>query len=107
MPGEAPVLTIAQITDLHLTTGHDPLNQLRNDQRLRQVLRSIHELQPRPVAIIASGDLVDHGEAAEYASLKEILSASEIPLYFAVGNHDRREAFLEAFSDLGVQCDEN
>ena len=63
------MLTIAQITDLHITTGRDPLNQLRNEQRLRQVLRSIHELRPRPVAIIASGDLADHGDPAEYAAL--------------------------------------
>jgi Icc protein len=106
MPGEAPVLTIAQITDLHVTTGQDPLNQLRNEQRLRQVLRSIHELRPRPVAIIASGDLVDHGEPAEYAELKTILADAEIPIYFAVGNHDRRQAFLDAFEGPGARRDE-
>lgn len=91
------MLTIAQITDLHVTTGQDPLNQLRNEQRLRQVLRTIHELQPRPTAIIASGDLVDHGDPAEYAELKRILGVSEIPIYYAVGNHDRRQPFLDAF----------
>ena len=101
------MLTIAQITDLHVTTGRDPLNSLRNEQRLRQVLRSIHELQPRPTAIIASGDLVDNGEAAEYAELKAILAEAEIPIYFAVGNHDRRDAFLEAFGGPGARCDEN
>jgi 3',5'-cyclic-AMP phosphodiesterase len=99
------VLTIAQITDLHVTTGQDPLNQLRNEQRLRQVLRSIHELRPRPVAIIASGDLVDHGEPAEYAELKTILADCEIPIYFAVGNHDRRQAFLDAFEGPGARRD--
>jgi 3',5'-cyclic-AMP phosphodiesterase len=101
------VLTIAQITDLHVTTGHDPLSRLRNEQRLRQVLRSIHQLRPRPVAIIASGDLVDHGEAAEYAALKTLLAGSEIPIYFGVGNHDRRAPFLEAFGGPYAQSDEN
>jgi 3',5'-cyclic AMP phosphodiesterase CpdA len=101
------VLTIAQITDLHVTTGHDPLNQLRNEQRLRQVLRAIQELQPRPVAIMASGDLADHGEAAEYAALKTILSEVEIPIYYAVGNHDRRDTFMEAFGGPGAQRDDN
>ena len=101
------MLTIAQITDLHVTTGHDPLSRLRNEQRLRQVLRSIHELQPRPVAIIASGDLVDHGEAAEYAELKTLLAESEIPIYFGLGNHDRRAPFLEAFEGPFARCDEN
>lgn len=99
------MLTIAQITDLHITTGRDPLNQLRNEQRLRLVLRSIHALKPRPVAIIASGDLADHGDPAEYAALKAILADCEIPIYFAVGNHDRRSAFLKAFEDWGVRRD--
>jgi 3',5'-cyclic AMP phosphodiesterase CpdA len=101
------VLTIAQITDLHVTTGQDPLNQLRNEQRLRQVLRTIHELQPRPRAIIASGDLVDHGEPAEYAELKRILAGSEIPIYYAVGNHDRRRPFLDALGGPYAPVDAN
>ena len=101
------MLTIAQITDLHVTTGHDPLSQLRNEQRLRQVLRSIEELQPRPIAINASGDLADHGEPAEYADLKEILGETDIPIYYAVGNHDRRDAFMDAFGGPGAQRDEN
>jgi Icc protein len=92
------VLTIAQITDLHVTTGQDPLNRLRNEQRLRQVLRTIHELKPRPIAIIASGDLVDHGEPEEYAELKAILADYDIPIYFGVGNHDRRGPFLDTFA---------
>lgn len=100
------MLTIAQITDLHITTGRDPLSRLRNEQRLRQVLRSIHELKPRPTAIIASGDLVDRGEPAEYAELKVILAESQIPIYFAVGNHDRRAAFLEAFEGPYARRDE-
>lgn len=100
------MLTIAQITDLHVTTHHDPLNHVRNEQRLRQVLRSIHALRPRPVAIMASGDLVDHGDPEEYAELKAILAEAEIPIYFAMGNHDRREPFLEAFGEAGVQLDD-
>ena len=101
------MLTIAQITDLHVTTGADPLNQMRNEQRLRQVLRSISDLKPRPVAIIASGDLVDHGEPEEYEALKAILADVNIPVYFAVGNHDRRDAFLEAFGGPFAPTDEN
>ncbi len=99
------MLTIAQITDLHVTTRDEPLNHARNEQRLRQVLRSIHDLRPRPVAIIASGDLVDRGQPEEYAELKAILDADcEIPIWFAMGNHDRRDAFLQAFSS-GFEVD--
>ncbi len=101
------MLTIAQITDLHITTDKDPLNQRRNEGRLRQVMRAIHALRPRPVAIIASGDLVDRGELEEYLELKRVLADSEIPIYFALGNHDLRGPFLEVFDGPGAQTDAN
>lgn len=101
------MLTIAQITDLHITTDKDPLNQRRNEERLRQVIKAIHSLRPRPVAIIASGDLVDRGEVEEYRELERLLADSEIPIYFALGNHDLRGPFLEVFSGPGAQADAN
>lgn len=101
------MLTVAQITDLHVTTEKDPLNQKRNEDRLRQVMRAIHGLRPRPVAIIASGDLVDRGELEEYHELKRLMDESEIPIYYALGNHDGREAFLQVFAGPGAQTDEN
>lgn len=92
-----PVLTIAQITDLHITSDKDPLNKARHAARLRQVLKAIHERRPRPVAIFASGDLVDRGEPEEYAELQAIFRDVAIPLYLGIGNHDTRAAFRAAF----------
>ena len=96
---EEAMLTIAQITDLHVTTDKDPLNSKRNEKRLRAVLRSIHALQPRPIAIIASGDLVDRGEPEEYAQLQAILRDVELPIHMGLGNHDKRAPFLAAYPD--------
>lgn len=90
------MLTIAQITDLHITSDKDPLSKKRNAKRLRSVLRAIHALQPRPVAIIATGDLVDRGEPEEYVELLALLRDVEIPIHFGLGNHDKRAPFLEA-----------
>ena len=101
------MLTIAQITDLHVTTDKDPLNQQRNEERLRQVMQAIHELRPRPVAIVASGDLVDRGEREEYLELERLMAESEIPVFYGVGNHDSREGFLSVFSGPGAQTDAN
>ncbi|OHB26729.1 MAG: hypothetical protein A2790_17875 [Phenylobacterium sp. RIFCSPHIGHO2_01_FULL_69_31] len=101
------MMTIAQITDLHVTTEKDPLNQRRNEERLRQVMQAIHGLRPRPVAIIASGDLVDRGEREEYVELKRLMAESEIPIFYAMGNHDSREGFLAEFSGPGAETDEN
>ena len=101
------MLTIAQITDLHITTSDDRLNKDRNAQRLGQVLASIHQLHPRPAAIVATGDLVDRASFAEYLELREALKAVEIPVYFGMGNHDARAPFLEVFAGSSAQTDEN
>ena len=99
------MLTIAQITDMHITSGKDPLNKARNEERLRKVLKAIHALQPRPIAIVATGDLVDRGEPEEYMELRRILQDVQIPLYLGVGNHDLRAPFRTAFPETPV--DEN
>ena len=99
------MLTIAQITDLHITTDRDPVNRRRNAERLRAVLAAIHELRPRPAAILASGDLTDIGEPDEYAALADILATVEIPLHLTVGNHDRRTPFLAVFGGRHAQTD--
>jgi 3',5'-cyclic AMP phosphodiesterase CpdA len=98
------MLTIAQITDLHVTTDKDPVNKERNEKRLRAVLRAIHDRRPRPVAIIATGDLVDRGEPEEYAELKKILDEVELPVYLGLGNHDSRAPFRSAFPSAAVDA---
>lgn len=93
------MITFAQITDLHVTTLDDPFeSKERNDVRLKQVLETIHALQPRPAAIIVSGDLVDRGEEREYVELKKIFDLVKIPLYLGMGNHDLRQPFMRLFN---------
>jgi 3',5'-cyclic AMP phosphodiesterase CpdA len=99
------MLTIAQITDLHITSDTDPPRKKRNEARLRQALKAIHELNPPPSAIIASGDLVDRGEPEEYAELKAILKDVSIPIHLGIGNHDSRAQFRAAFPETPI--DEN
>lgn len=106
--------TFAQITDLHITTPDNPYGAevgVRDEKRLREALTAIYALQPRPVAIIASGDLVDRGLPREYEELKRILSDyREIPIYAGMGNHDLRGPFREAFQNstlLRYESDKN
>jgi 3',5'-cyclic AMP phosphodiesterase CpdA len=92
------VLTIAQITDLHITTDRCSAYAQLNSERLSAVLAAIEALEPRPAAIFASGDLTDGGRPEEYAALAELIATTKLPVYLGVGNHDRRKSFVSTFN---------
>lgn len=76
-------ITLLHVSDPHLATD-DP----DTVARLRRTL----ELPPsrRPDAIVATGDIADHGRAAEYRAFAAVLEAQ--PPWLAVpGNHDHPE----------------
>ena len=98
------MLTIAQITDLHIATAPPHLG---NADRLRSVLAAIARLRPRPAAIFASGDLAETGKPEEYAALAEILKTAPVPVYVGMGNHDRRAPLLAAFPAPSTSVDDH
>jgi Icc protein len=93
-------MLIAQITDIHL--GFEPDNPDEfNRQRLDSVLRTLGEMVPRPDLLLATGDLADAGDDKQsYDRLKLSLSGLAIPAYFALGNHDGRDAFRRTFPNI-------
>ena len=91
------MLTVAQITDIHLCHEADALRRDRAEARLRETLQAIEALRPRPVAILATGDLTDRGELAAYDRFWAIIRAeTDLPVFPALGNHDLRDAFVAA-----------
>jgi Icc protein len=93
-------MIVAQITDLHVVgPGQLCQGRVATNARLREAVAHLNGLDPRPDAVIATGDLTDHGTAEEYALLREILAPLRAPLYLVPGNHDDRLRFLEAFAD--------
>ncbi len=94
-------LLIAQITDLHIDDGSARVNPLKGDTRARlaRVVAYLNALEPRPDLVLTTGDLTDFGTAAEYAALRSFLDRLEMPNFILPGNHDRRDALREAFSD--------
>ena len=92
-------MLIAQITDIHL--GFDAGNPDEfNRQRLDSALRSLREMAPRPDLLLATGDLADAGDDSEsYARLKLAFANLPFPVYYALGNHDGREAFRANFPE--------
>ncbi|SEQ14456.1 3',5'-cyclic AMP phosphodiesterase CpdA [Devosia sp. YR412] len=90
-------VTFIHLTDLHVGNPAVPDDHLYSDTTttLRRILAEIKTLVPQPKFIVASGDLTNRGDAASYENLKAILAEAglDIPILFALGNHDRRDGF--------------
>lgn len=93
-------MLLAQITDLHIKRpGLLAYKKVDTTAYLRACVAKLNALQPRPDAVIITGDLADFGAAEEYRSLRDTLSALTMPYYLAIGNHDSRDALRAAFPD--------
>ncbi len=86
-------MLIAQVTDLHLHADPDHPNLAR----LNRVLDHLAALQPRPDLLVLSGDLADDGAVESYRHLQAALGRWPGQVAFALGNHDRREHFLDVY----------
>jgi len=80
-----PGVLIAQITDTHITRDGEQARYLSD------AIAWINQMQPRPVAVLVSGDTVDDGRREQYAILRDILARCTAAVYMVPGNHDRRE----------------
>lgn len=93
-------MIIAQISDLHIKEFGTVLAHMPHVAGpLRKALGTIHSLERRPDCILATGDLVEVGNAQEYKKLRFLLADSDIPVYLIPGNHDRRRVMRAVFPD--------
>lgn len=91
-------MIIAHLTDLHI--GFDGPNETcKNSARLERTLASLDTMQAKADILLITGDLIETGEEWAYRKLKEALGRVKVPTYFAMGNHDNRQAFASAFPD--------
>ena len=94
---ERPML-IAQITDTHVSHAGSVNDRVyRTARHLERAVDHLRALRPRPDIVLVTGDLVEHGQPEEYARLRGILDALDVPLYLIPGNHDAREALVDGF----------
>ncbi|MEU1076783.1 MULTISPECIES: metallophosphoesterase [unclassified Streptomyces] len=87
-------MLLAQISDLHLDGG------ARAAERAARVVTYINAMARRPDAVLVTGDIADHGTAAEYAEAAELLARIEAPVLTCPGNHDDRAAYRKGLLDL-------
>ena len=96
-------MLLAQISDLHFLP-HGTLAFGRVDVAgcLERAIDHLAALQPRPDAVLISGDLTNDGDAAVWAELTGVLARLDAPLYPLPGNHDDRELMRAAFAHLDL-----
>ncbi|QCP49178.1 phosphodiesterase [Trinickia violacea] len=93
-------MLLAQISDLHIKRpGALAYQHVDTATFLARCIARLNALEPRPDAVLVTGDLVDHGTAEEYVHLKSLLDALQIPYYLLIGNHDDRAALREVFAE--------
>jgi len=87
-------VTLVQLSDLHLRAGDEGQGPAA---RLRHVVEVVAALQPRPVAVLLSGDLVDQPADVAYQQVRELLSPLDLPVHAIPGNHDGRDLLRAYF----------
>lgn len=91
-------MLLAQLTDTHvLNPASDEERWVDNNGRLAEAVKSLNAENPRPDAILATGDLTNNGAPGELEELLRLLSPLEIPIMALPGNHDDRAQIRSAF----------
>ena len=94
MPISTPPFVVAHVSDTHFGNAMGEAAD-----RTRRVLEEILAMDPRPDVLVHTGDVADHGLAAEYAEARQVLSKWDGPLAICPGNHDVRTAYAQEFLD--------
>lgn len=70
---------------------------------LTAVSKELLELPKRPAGVFVTGDCAyNSGQAGDYTTLADLVTPirrGQMPIHIAVGNHDNRDRFWEAFED--------
>ncbi|MDH5339695.1 MAG: phosphodiesterase [Rubrivivax sp.] len=91
---------LVQLSDPHVVApGRLLLDRIDTPALLAQVVAGVAALQPRPAAVVVTGDLVDRGSAEEYAHLRALLAPLPGPVWLMPGNHDAAGVLRSAFAD--------
>ncbi|HYD23415.1 MAG TPA: metallophosphoesterase [Croceibacterium sp.] len=93
-------MLIAQMTDIHIGFAPDEKPEEYNRIRFRATLKRLLEGPNRPDMLVLSGDITDNGDLDSFAKTAELLAECPFPVWPMVGNHDTREALVEAFPQV-------
>ena len=101
-------MLIVQISDTHIAApGELAYNRVDTAACLERAVAMINSLEPRPTAVLHTGDIAVSGEPIEYEHFQSIAKALEIPLLLMPGNHDNRRHLAEQFPQEALRSDSN
>lgn len=91
-------MLICQLSDLHVCApGALAYRRVDTAAHVRRCVADIARLDPRPDAIVITGDIADRGSVAEYQHARALLAPLAVPVHVIPGNHDNRDGLRQAF----------
>ena len=89
-------MRLLQLSDPHVRVPGDPLcGRVDTLPYLERAVAAVVQLQPRPDAVLITGDLIDTLVIEEYRYAAKALSRIDLPLFVLPGNHDERGGMRE------------
>ena len=89
---------LAQMSDLHVTAGRQLVaGVVDTTPYVEAAVEHLNGLDPLPDLVLATGDLTESGQDAQYAHLDRLLAPLRAPVVLLPGNHDDRAALRHAF----------
>ncbi len=94
----------ALFSDVHLAADRSlKVRGINMSDHFEAVSRELRALARRPLGLFITGDCAyNSGEAGDYAVVADLLKPIRkqgLPVHLALGNHDNRERFWEAFRE--------
>src|SRR5467141_3400670 len=95
-------MIVIQLSDPHIVApGALLYGRVDTAEFLARSVAEINRLDPLPDVAVVTGDLVDHGDPAEYQHLRTLLAPLAMPVFVIPGNNDAREPLRAAFAGDG------
>jgi len=99
-------MLLCQLSDPHIRApGQLAYRRVDTNAHFRRCITHVLSHEPRPDALVITGDLVDLGQPEEYHHLLSLLAPLTLPVYLIAGNHDDRGAMRTVLPPSMVGAD--